>query len=173
MLYHPGEFITRKEAKEIAMDVMARNKDPEDPVFSRWSGSIAGRPLLVRTLSQDPSYWIVPLTKGGIPIGFIRILGTGRVVHMGIVHQESDAHRENREITGMTRREIEQRVARRFTIHRGEILSRPVFVHDGPVGREAWLVIVSSQSVPTRWLFITPSFEYERPAGTAGNEGRE
>jgi len=170
---HTQEFITEEEAREIAMDLVTKNQDPDDPVFSKWRGSIAGTPLLVRTLSQNPSYWIVPLTRDELPTGFIRILGNGQVIHMGIVPQDPGSLPESRGITGMTREEAERRVGERFSLQPGETLSVPVFVHDGPIGREAWLVVVSSRAAPARWLFVTPSFVYERPAGTTLEEGKE
>jgi hypothetical protein len=49
---------------------------------------------------------------------------------------------------------------------RGETAAAPVYVHDGPPGREAWLVEVSRGGRPTRWIFVTPGAVYERPAGT-------
>lgn len=167
------EFITEEEARGIAMDVVAVNQDPDDPVFSKWRGSTAGKPLLVRTLSREPSYWIVPLMRDELPTGFIRISGNGQVIHMGIVPRDPASLPWSRWNIGMTRQEVEQKAGEHFALQPGETLSEPVFVHDGPVGREAWLVVVSSQAVPTRWLFFTPAFVYERPAGTVREEGRE
>jgi len=47
----------------------------------------------------------------------------------------------------------------------GETSTEPVFVHDGPPGREAWLVVTRIGDVPARWFFVTPGGVYERPAG--------
>jgi len=52
----------------------------------------------------------------------------------------------------------------------GEAAADPVFIHDGPVGKEAWLIEVMRDRVPIRWIFVTPAFIYERPAGTGLSE---
>ena len=47
-----------------------------------------------------------------------------------------------------------------------ESVAEPVFVHDGPIGREAWLVVISSKTRPHRWVFVTKGGHYERAAGS-------
>jgi hypothetical protein len=54
-----------------------------------------------------------------------------------------------------------------------ETMAEPMYVHDGPIGREAWLVVIRDHGVPTRWVFVTPGGSYERPAGQVLPESPE
>jgi hypothetical protein len=49
-----------------------------------------------------------------------------------------------------------------------------MFVHDGPPGREAWLVPVAvGGGRITRWIFVSEGGIYERTAGELRAESRE
>jgi hypothetical protein len=66
-------------------------------------------------------------------------------------------------VTGIDVEEATRRAHR--LIAEGEQASKPMFVHDGPPGREAWLVTTFIAGLATRWIFVTPGFTYERRAG--------
>ena len=44
----------------------------------------------------------------------------------------------------------------------GAAIDDPVYVHDGPPGREAWLVRVREADGPPQTLFVGPGGMYER-----------
>ena len=44
----------------------------------------------------------------------------------------------------------------------GSTADEPVYVHDGPPGREAWLVRVHSRDFGTRQILVTRGGAYER-----------
>lgn len=55
---------------------------------------------------------------------------------------------------------LEERIRKGF-----ELASEPVFVHDGPIGKKAWLDEVSMHGKPSRWIFVSRELVYERRAG--------
>jgi hypothetical protein len=75
--------------------------------------------------------------------------------------------------TRISAAEALRRAKARIDTARGEAAEPPIFVHDGPPGREAWLVTVVRDRRPDRWLFITGGGIYERPARTLLDQGLE
>jgi hypothetical protein len=60
-------------------------------------------------------------------------------------------------------------------LQEGETLVTPRFVHDGPPGREAWLMETRQLQRPLRWIFVTPGGCTARRAGAriGGDPGVE
>jgi hypothetical protein len=40
----------------------------------------------------------------------------------------------------------------------------PLYVHEDPIGSKEWFIEVLKEGKPQRWIFVTSSFVYERPA---------
>jgi len=138
----------------------------EDPLFEILGKAIVGTPIMVNNVKKQPSYWLVPLLRLNKIIGFVRVLLNGKVVHIGTFYQ----HLTNSEyvptvITGIHASEASKLAAERIQQDYGVRACEPVFVHDGPIGREAWLVEIIKDSKPIRWIFVTKAFIYERDAG--------
>jgi hypothetical protein len=168
-----GDFITANRAEALAKTLLEEGQHaaPSDPVFSQWRNVSVGTPVLVRTLTKEPSYWIVPIVRNSTLVGFVRVLGSGRILHYGIVAGETDLNRTS--VTGISPHEALSRVAKGISAGQGEVPGSPVLVHDGPMGREAWLIEVTRKNIPVRWIFITPAFVYERAPGTTLGNGLE
>ena len=86
----------------------------------------------------------------------------GRVGAVGKFGGDSSRGELPTTVTGIDARVAAERANACLT--RNETAMEPVFVHDGPPGREAWLVTTSHGGQPHRWIFVTPGFVYERPA---------
>jgi len=130
------------------------------------SGGAAGEPVLVHDLSLQPSYWLVPLMGADRVVGFVRVLPTGRVAAVGSFCRNPARVEECPPVvTGITVQEAAHRAADRVDVNAGEAAYPPVFVHDGPPGREAWLVRVRGKGPLERWIFVSPGVTYERTAG--------
>jgi hypothetical protein len=156
----------RAELREIALR--------GDPRFAAWDTASPGQPVLVRDVFRQPSYWVVPVLLRGRVRGFIRVLGTGRVAAYGAYARDPGRPADGpATVTGIDAEEAARRVRGRVRADRGETASEPVYVHDGPPGREAWLVEVARAGRPDRWLFVTAAGTYERPAGQPRDGGRE
>jgi hypothetical protein len=74
-------------------------------------------------------------------------------------------------VTGLDAAQVRQRAAERTSSD--EVLGEPRLVHDGPPGREVWLVEVLKENRLVRWIFLNASGAYERPAGTSLNAEKE
>jgi hypothetical protein len=146
----------------------------QDPLFAPWSDAFLGEPVLVRDLAKNPSYWIVPVMVQEKVIGFVRVLRTGQVGAVGAFYTDpSQIMSCPTVVTGIDAEEARQRAEEKIHSEKGEKASDPVLVHDGPPGREAWLVEVYKNGRPFRWIFVTPAFVYERPAGQQLDETLE
>ncbi len=85
-----------------------------------------------------------------------RVLLDGRVATVGVVSEPAESAAGV--VTGLSEAEA---VSRAPTGADGP----PILVHDGPVGREAWLHLVGYPDGPARWVFMTAGGTYERKAG--------
>ncbi len=162
-------LIDENKAKELAGEELSQLE--KEGLFTQWSNASIGAPVMVRNLFKEPSYWLVPVLILDKLAGFIRVLGSGKVAHIGTFYRDAKNIDGPSVITGIVSTEASKRAAER--IHIGESASAPCFIHDGPIGREAWLVEVIKDGKPTRWIFVTPAFVYERPAGEMLNETLE
>jgi hypothetical protein len=148
--------MTRPTDPERARQIGERERNQlaqAEPSLRQWKDAVAGTPVLVRTMSGVPSYWLVPI---GLPsdahradqpvVGFVRVTFTGRVAAAGSFGGRA------RVITGIT--EAEARAAATHAAPRAAIESA-LFVHDGPPGREGWRVRVTGADDSGRTLFIT------------------
>jgi len=167
-------FITGDEALAAARREIKSAIFQKDPMLAPWSDSSLGQPVLVRTVFRQPSYWLVPMLLQERAVGFVRVLETGKVAAVGVhCRDPSQIAACPATITGIDAEEAGRRVQTRVHPELGEMPMAPVFVHDGPPGREAWLIEVLKDDKPTRWIFVTPAFSYERRAGELLDEDRE
>lgn len=158
-------FLSSDAVADLARRELAAQSTPGDPVTGDWGGAECGDPVLVHDLWKAPSYWLVPVISQGKVAGAIRVMGTGVVAAIERFRQTVPI------VTGLDVERARQRAAERVGCD--EVLSEPRFVHDGPPGREAWLVEVLKENRPVRWIFLNASGAYERPAGTSLNAEKE
>jgi hypothetical protein len=153
-------FLSKKRAIESAKSEM--NSISGVRALAPLSKAKPGEPVIVKDLHKQPSYWLVPFIIEGKVAGFARVLGNGKIAQIGAFNPENVPTLVSRIDASEARRVA----AERISPEKGESLAVPVFVHDGPIGREAWLIEVLKDSKPTRWIFIiSPSTVYERQAG--------
>jgi hypothetical protein len=149
------EFVHRS-AEERAQVMAAR-----DPLFSPWADATVGEPIVVRTVSGRPSYWLVPMELAGRAIGFVRVSVEGRALAAGALYRDpARPELAPSVVTGITATEARSRVAE--AIGQGALAGDPVYVHDGPPGREAWMVPVQQPDGVSKVLFVTAAGWYER-----------
>ncbi|HEV2841554.1 MAG TPA: hypothetical protein VGW39_09545 [Chthoniobacterales bacterium] len=158
-------FLSSEAAADLARRELAAQSTPGDPVTGNWGSAECGDPVLVHDLRKAPSYWLVPVISQGAVAGAIRVMGSGEVAAVERFRHPPQV------VTGLDASQARQRAAER--IASDEVLGEPRFVHDGPPGREAWLVEVLKANRPVRWIFLNASGAYERPAGTFLNAEKE
>lgn len=158
-------FLSSDAAADLARRELTAQSTAGDPVAGNWSGAECGDPVLVHDLRNAPSYWLVPVISQGEVAGAIRVMGNGVVAAI-----ERFRH-PVKIVTGLDETQARQQAAER--IGSDEALGEPRYVHDGPPGREAWLVEVLKEDRPVRWVFLNASGAYERAAGAFLNSERE
>ena len=167
-------MISSEQAREVARTEVGDPSLPADPRFARWATAAIGDPVLVRTLEREPSYWLVPIEVQDRVAGFVRVNRDGRVAAMGTYGRDPrDADASPRVVTHIDAEAAATQAAGHVRSATGETASSPVYVHDGPPGREAWLIEVTEHGRPTRWIFVSPGGVYERPAGTYRDQAIE
>jgi hypothetical protein len=128
--------------------------------------------MMVHTVWGRPSYWLVPILVEERAVGFARVLPTGRLADLGVFRSHSGEIGDYPAVvTHITADEARSNAA--DTLQPGEKASQPVFVHDGPLGREAWLVETQKKGRPNRWIFVTEAGCYDRLAGQELDEDLE
>jgi hypothetical protein len=167
-------FIDSDQALEKAIEEIREFLIQGDPMYDPWRDTSVGEPVLVKDVYTNPSYWIVPVLIQEKVAGFVRVLGTGRVAAIGTFYKDPKQIETCPDtVTSIYAGEATRRAEERIHTEQGEVPLDPVFVHDGPPGREAWLIEVLKDGKPSRWIFVTPAFIYERVAGELIDETLE
>jgi hypothetical protein len=128
----------------------------------------AGDPERVYSPEGQPAYWLVPGLANGQIRGIARILEDGRVATAGALRAAAADCAQA--VTGLSATGAAQLANDLAAQYPGAEAFGPLLVHDGPVGREAWLCHVQS-TTHDLWIFATGGGVYSRPAGKplAGN----
>ncbi len=126
------------------------------------SDLVVSAPEAVSTPGRELSYWLVPGLRDGDVAAVARILPDGRVATVGELREPAlDAAQA---VTGLSGDQARQVTEDLRAVD--PIVSEPLLVHDGPVGREAWLCVVTTSDGSERWVFATGGGTYEREANT-------
>ena len=153
-----------EDARRAADAERARAAE-RDSHFAPWAGASVGEPVLVSTMSGEPSYWTVPVESRGRVIGFVRVSGTGQAMAAGAFYRDPQQLSGCPSVvTGVTAQEAARLAATAAGASEDEV-DAPSYVHDGPPGREAWLVRVRSGG-QHRDLLVTAAGAVDRPAGS-------
>ena len=126
------------------------------------SGLVVGEPDAVRSPGGELDYWLVPGLRGDAVAAVARILPDARVATVGELREPADD--ASQAVTGLSAEQAHQVVSDLRSDYRA--VSGPVLVHDGPVGREAWLYAVTTADGSERWVFATGGGTYDRAANT-------
>jgi hypothetical protein len=164
-------MIDAEAAIASAEAALADLRQQRDPMLLPWGEVSAGDPVLVHDVGGSPAYWLVPVRAERRAIGFARIDGRGRVAAIGITCRTPDRIAAcPRLVTGLSAAEATAKALAEGGLAPGETLGEPRYVHDGPPGREAWLVETRLGGRPSRWIFVSAAGCYSRPAGVRHGE---
>jgi hypothetical protein len=164
-------MIAPLEAEAIARAALAERLGAGDPLFAPWQHGTVGTVVAVYDVGGPQSYWLVPLVLAERVIGFVRIELGGSVEAMGVTCRGPEMLERCPEVvTGITAAEAMERVRAGGSLAPGDSIAPPRFVHDGPRGREAWLVESASEGVPRMWFFVSSAGLYVRSAGVRHSE---
>jgi hypothetical protein len=121
------------------------------------------KPILVKNLDGNSSYWLILLACKNRVVGFLRLGLEGELLAYGRFGQSQELHDFpplsyfSEEIA---RKEIHKTFDRLY-----DEISSPQLVHDGPVDRIAWLSKGRLMNEPKVLLFWTFGTSYSRPEG--------
>jgi hypothetical protein len=159
-------MIEAAQAEALATQALKSLVVEGDPLVKTWPGSTIGNAQRVEDVEGHAAYWIVPILFQGHVVGFVRIGATGTTDAIGVTcRRTADLPNCPTLITGLSAEEVRQRVLSSGLLDEGETVSTPRFIHDGPPGRETWMVETSIHAKPRRWLFVSRAGIYERRAG--------
>lgn len=157
-------MIDAQVAREAAAGALASLLAARDPLLAAWPEPAPGVPVMVTTVTGAPSYWLVPLEVADRAIGAVRVDAEARVMTIGLICRTPNRIEDcPRVVTLLTAQEAAEK-ARALLEPQEEALA-PRFVHDGPPGREAWLVETRRERRPARWILVTPGGAVARPEG--------
>ena len=158
-------MISESAAREVAHRALSTHLDERNPLLASWAGLEVSGPRLVSDLNGLPSYWIVPLVCGPHAVGFVRVLSDGVVAAIGVTCRtpETPEACPKPDFT-LTAEEVERKFGTEVRLLKGETASPPRLVHDGPIGRETWLIETYLNGLANRWIFVGRAGTYERNA---------
>jgi len=157
-------MIDGQAAREAAAGALASLLAERDALFASWPEPVVGAPVKVTRVTGAHSYWLVPLEAANRAIGAARIDSASRVLTIGLICRETRRIEDcPRVVTLLTAEEAAAKA--RAVLEPGEDALAPRFVHDGPPGREAWLVETRREGRPARWIMVTPGGTTARRAG--------
>jgi hypothetical protein len=157
----------RRAAEQRASAIASR-----DPLFSPWTQARVGEPVLVKRVDGRPSYWLVPVEFESRTIGFVRVTQTGKAVAAGVLYRDpAQLETAPRTVTGITSTEALSSI--KDILEPEDVVDEPSYVHDGPPGREAWMIAVRKPTGLERILFVTSGGWYERPVEEVGQPPSE
>lgn len=163
-------FIDSEKASQIAKKEIKSILAEQDPMFALWNNYSLGQAVLVRDILKKPSYWLVPIVVHERSVGFIRIMGSGSVDAIGTSCRDvEDIQSCPMVVTGITKQAALHSVKKECQFKKVETLAEPIFVYDGSIGREAWLIEVLQNKKVIRWIFVTIGGVYERRVGKSLN----
>jgi hypothetical protein len=138
----------------------------DSSMISPWREAALGDPVLVRTVELEDSFWIVPVERRGQALGYISIGPGGQVLgHAYLYRDPNDLSACPPLATRISAKEARELADDLLKTYSGARFSDPVFVHDGPHGRLAWMIEVRVEGELVSRVFVTPGHAYERRTG--------
>lgn len=119
------------------------------------------QPILVKSLDDNPSYWLVPVASEDRLVGFLRLGLKGDLLAYGKFGQGRQLP-DFPPLSYLSKETADREIRRAFGDSYKEI-SPPQLVHDGPLDRIAWLSRSRSVDDTRMLLFWTFGTSYSRP----------
>ncbi len=143
-----------------------------DPLLRPWRNAKLGDPQLVSTPELEPSFWLVPVVAEDRVLGYIETALDGTSRGHGYFYSDArDLSQCPAVVTRITSEEARKQAQPVLEAYVGGQYSEPVFVHDGPHNRLAWLIEVRKNRDLVSRVFVTPGYVYERRKGEKGPQG--
>jgi hypothetical protein len=126
-----------------------------------------GRATAVHAPGTDEiTYWLVPGLVDDRLAAIARVLADGRIATIAAIKPPQSDCDVAAAVTGLSATQARRTINAVRLEQPGFSVSDPILVHDGPVGREAWLSVLTRDGRPAEWIFATLGGIYRRDAGT-------
>lgn len=159
-------MIGAADAREAAAGYVREVTRRPDRMLEPWCAADVGTPLLVRTTDLDPSFWIVPVRAGDVVLGYVTVGLEGDPHGHAYLYERPDQLERCAKVVTRITADAARRLAVAHLADRSELtVGGPVFVHDGPANRLAWMMEAWDSERLVARLFATPGHVYERPVG--------
>jgi hypothetical protein len=150
-----------------------RLRDAAEHGFAALPGGVGtpvpGEPEPVGTPEGALAYFLVPDQRDGRVVAVARVLPDGRVASVArLAVPAADCAAAMTGLGAARVRVLADDIAVR---HGGTVVGEPRLVHDGPIGREAWLLVVAVPDGAERWVFVTAGGTYARMRGESPRGG--
>lgn len=156
-------MLSASQALAIAQSYLASALKHDDSMLIPWQEAVFSDPVLVCTMELKASFWIVPVERHGQVYGHIDIDPDGRVLgHAYLYQNPADLSTCPPLVTRISAEEARELADDLLKTHSGAKFSDPVFVHDGPRSRLAWMIEVRTEDELVSRVFVTPGYVYER-----------
>jgi hypothetical protein len=137
-------FITAAEANAKATSYLAALLDDRDRMIGPWLSASTGDPLRVRTVEHAPSFWLVPVVQRDRVLGHVEIGPDGVVWgHTYFYFRPDELNECPAVVTRISESEAVEHSKGIRASYPDANFGEPVFVHDGPRNRLAWMIGVS------------------------------
>lgn len=158
--------VSKLEAKEIAEWKFKQSLQENDPVFQPWNQSMIGEPILLRTVEEEPAYWIVPVIFKEKVIGDIYVDGNKSIPRYGVFGGTPDNMSEFPSLLTFTTPEEAFELAKNITAqYPNAKVSAPVFVYDEYPFATAWMFKVEKEGMIISRVFVEGELVYEKKPG--------
>lgn len=170
MLNEENMFISAEKAIQIAQLEIKNFLTEEEPMFVLWKNASTGQAVLVSDVLKQPSYWLIPIVLQERVIGFVRIMGSGSVNSIGTFCRNfEEINSCPTVVTGITKQAAQHLVEEKYQLKKDETFTEPIFVYDGSIGREVWLIEIVQNEKVIRYIFAGSGGIYERSTENAQN----
>ena len=135
-------------------------------MINPWREAELGNPILVRTVESKASFWMVPVEHPGQALGYINIGPDGQVMGYAYLYENpADLFACPPLATRISAEEARELANDLLKAYKAAEFSTPVFVHDGPHSRLAWMIEIRMASKLISRVFVTPGYSYEQKTG--------
>jgi hypothetical protein len=159
-------FATSSEAREAARGALAMLEMRADAMSMPWRAASLGQPFLVHTVQREPSFWLVPVVRGPSVLGSVEIGPDGALWGQSFFYVSPDSLADcPTVVTRISAQEARALAAPLIARYPGAEASPPLYVHDGPRNRLAWMIEVTRAGELLSRIFVTPGHAWERRPG--------
>jgi hypothetical protein len=163
---------SKRIVRTTAKERLAQLTQQLDRMIEPWKHATVGNPVLVRTTSLEPSYWITPVKLGKSVLGYIEVgLNYTVIGHAYFYTNPEKLDDCPLTVTRISREEALRLAKTTLENYPDAHFSKPFFVHDNARGRLAWMIELRKNNELVSQVFVTPNYVYERKAGVARELG--